>query len=542
MLFVVIQNPIIPGFHPDPSICRVHQDYYLVNSSFEFLPGIPIFHSNDLIHWKQLGHCLHRPEQMEFPKCQQNAGIFAPTIRYHQGVFYVIATNVAREGAMEPGGSGTFIITAKQPEGPWSLPCWVSQGGIDPSIFWDDDGKAYFMSTMPALREDGSEGNGIYQAQICPDTGELLTESKIISNGCGGRFAEGPHMYKKDEWYYLITAEGGTEFCHMACISRSRSVWGPFDPCPHNPILTANKEHNPEFAGLGHGDLVQAHDGSWWLVYLGHRLTEAYYHHMGRETGIAPVEWVDGWPLVYSGRTPGLEVETKLLPLKNDNHKEKKQSEDIYGNIDRRTWFDGKSLGYEWNFFRTFFDGYSMTKVPGWLSLYGNERTLNDKDTPAFIGRRIDHFEFRAETLMKWIPKAYEEAGLAIAHTPFVHYEFVVALKDGERRPLLRKRIFDMITEQWGAPLSGDLVKLQIIGDRYCLEFYICEENESSYKKVGSGAVKLLSSEVAGGCIGCYIGIYASGNGWKSENAAKYRWFDYEWLPPKPVKARYFQD
>ena len=544
-----IKNPIIPGFHPDPSICRVDKDYYLVTSSFEFLPGLPIFHSRDLIHWRQVGHCLHRPEQMEFPGCQYNGGIFAPTLRYHNGMFYLVSTNVSRDGVMKPGGSGNFVIMSKSPEGPWSEPRWIAQGGIDPSLFWDDDGTAYFISTMPSERSDGSEGNGIFQAQICPDTGELLTESKKISSGCGGRFAEGPHMYKLGDWYYLLTAEGGTEFCHMSCIARSRSIWGSFEPCPHNPILTAVREHNPDFAGLGHGDIVQAHDGTWWIVFLGHRLTEAYYHHMGRETGIAPLEWIDGWPVVNKNKAPGLhiDIQTSAGEGKTETSPDmccKNGGVDIYGNSSVRTLFDGKPLGWEWNFFRKFFDGYSMDERPGWLTLYGNKFTLDDKDTPAFIGRRIDNFEFRAEILMDYVPDKFGEAGIAIAHTPFVHYEFVLTRKDHVCRTLLRKRVFDMVTETWGAEVPETPVKLQIIGDRYTLIFNDSEiaRDNDDYTCAGTGTVKLLSSEVAGGCIGCYVGIYASTRGEDAVEKAHYRWFEYEWLPEKPVKARYFED
>ncbi|MBB5264108.1 hypothetical protein HNP82_001213 [Catenibacillus scindens] len=242
-------------------------------------------------------------------------------------------------------------------------------------------------------------------------------------------------MYKLGDWYYLLTAEGGTEFCHMSCIARSRSIWGPFEPCPHNPILTAVREHNPDFAGLGHGDIVQAHDGTWWIVFLGHRLTEAYYHHMGRETGIAPLEWIDGWPVVNKNKAPGLhiDIQTSAGEGKTETSPDmccKNGGVDIYGNSSVRTLFDGKPLGWEWNFFRKFFDGYSMDERTGWLTLYGNKFTLDDKDTPAFIGRRIDNFEFRAEILMDYVPDKFGEAGIAIAHTPFVHYEFVLTRKD----------------------------------------------------------------------------------------------------------------
>ncbi|MDR4946752.1 glycoside hydrolase family 43 protein [Neobacillus cucumis] len=524
------KNPIIPGFHPDPSICRVGEDYYIVTSSFEFLPGLPIFHSKDLINWKQIGHCLTRPEQMEFPNCMSTGGIFAPTIRYHQGTFYVVSTNVYHEGAMAPGGSGNFIVTATDPAGEWSSPIWVSQGGIDPSLFWDDDGKVYFTSTIPALNEVGNLVNAIWQAEINPDTGELLTESKIISYGCGGRFAEGPHIYKKDGYYYLLLAEGGTEFGHMETISRSKSIWGPFENCPHNPILTASQENDPTLAATGHADLVEAHDGSWWVVFLCYRLSENYYHHMGRETSIAPVQWIDGWPVIYDGKTPQVMMEAECLPQKS-----------IMDETPIRTHFAGQELGLEWNFIRTYYNGFSVTDHPGYLTLKGNAATLSDKATPAFIGRRIDNFEFRAETLIGFEPeKDGEEAGIAIAHTTGAHYEFVLTKKDGVKKALVRKTLFDMTTETYYQINSEGPAHLQIIGDRYDVIFNIMIDG--TYIEVGRGLVKLLSSEMAGGCLGTYVGMYASGNGKEMTTGAKYEWFDYERLPEKEKKPMFFSE
>lgn len=534
------QNPIIPGFHPDPSICRVGEDYYIANSSFEFLPGLPVFHSRDLLHWQQIGHCLTRPEQMQFANCCHNGGIFAPTIRYHQGTFYLVTTNVTREGALAPNGSGNFIITAHDAAGPWSDPLWVKQGGIDPSLFWDTDGKVYFTSTMPAEGADGAMINGIYQAEIDPDSGELLTESKIISYGCGGRYAEGPHIYKKDDNYYLLLAEGGTEFGHMVTISRSKSVWGPFEACPHNPILTASQEYDPSQAGIGHADLVEAHDGNWWIVFLCYRLSENYYHHMGRETAIAPMEWVEGWPVVNGGKTPQEEMETDRIPFAHTTAGQEDER-DIYGNTSFRTDFSGEDLGMAWNSFRQHFEGYSMVKNPGCLTLMGSQHTLNENATPAFIGRRIDNFEFRAETKLDFEPQEEgEESGLAIAHNPHGHYEFVIAKKNGVKKAVVRKTVFDMVVESESTELPEGPVQLQIIADRYDVIFSIGQG--SSYSEIGRGLIKMLSSEVVGGCIGTYIGMYASGNGKPMKTEAKYQWFDYEHLPKKPKRAMFFAE
>ena len=214
-------NPIIPGFYPDPSICRVGEDYYLVTSSFEYFPGVPIFHSRDLIHWRQIGHCLTTATQLPLAQAGSSKGIFAPTLRYHAGRFYMVTTNVSV--------GKHFYVSTDDPAGQWSEPIWIDQSGIDSSLFFDDDGTVYFTWTKL---------NGIYQAEIAIQTGELKHEPQLIWKGTGGRYPEAPHLYKINGSYYLMIAEGGTEYGHMETIARAESPWGSFQPCPHNPILT----------------------------------------------------------------------------------------------------------------------------------------------------------------------------------------------------------------------------------------------------------------------------------------------------------------
>ena len=245
------ENPILPGFYPDPSICRVGEDYYLVNSSFEFFPGVPLWHSRDLLHWEQLGYVLTRESQLPLVDCRTSGGIFAPTIRYHDGRFYMITTNVT--------GGGNFFVWTDDIRGEWSGPIWIDHQGIDPSLFWDADGKVYYTGT----HTDENGNNCIGQFEIDLETGAKLSETKCIWYGTGGKCPEGPHMYRIGNWYYLMIAEGGTEYGHMETIARSRSVWGPFESCPHNPILTHRNAHRVEFQALGHADLVETPEGKW---------------------------------------------------------------------------------------------------------------------------------------------------------------------------------------------------------------------------------------------------------------------------------------
>ena len=281
-------TPIIPGFHPDPSICRVGDDYYLVNSSFEFLPGVPIFHSRDLVTWELIGNVLDRDDQLALGSSEGSNGIFAPTIRHHDGRFWMITTciNRVREGHL--------IVSATDPAGPWTTPVYTTGAmGIDPDLFWDEDGTCY-------LTWAGGWGGGmpIGQVAILPETGELLGEPRGISSGTGLANPEGPHIYRRGDWYYLLLAEGGTERGHAVTIARSRSVDGPYEQNPANPILSHRSTTDP-VQNTGHADLVETADG-WAMVYLGVRPVGPTpgFHLNGRETFLAGVEWVDDWPVV----------------------------------------------------------------------------------------------------------------------------------------------------------------------------------------------------------------------------------------------------
>jgi xylan 1,4-beta-xylosidase len=258
------QNPVVPGFHPDPSVCRVGSDYYLVCSSFEYFPGLPLFHSRDLVHWTQIGHCLTRVEQLSLAGCRASGGIWAPTIRHHSAEFFVTTTNTE--------GRGNFIVRASDPAGPWSNPVWVEQAGIDPSLFFEDDGTVFYTTGY----------RGALQSTIDVDSGKLQCEPVSVWSGTGGQHAEGPHLLRRGHWYYILLAEGGTEHGHMVTMARSRSPWGPFEACARNPLLTHRSWRSP-IQMTGHADIVEAHDGSHWMVFLATR-PSGYppCYHLGR--------------------------------------------------------------------------------------------------------------------------------------------------------------------------------------------------------------------------------------------------------------------
>ena len=262
---VIATNPILKGFYPDPSICRVGKDYYIVNSSFGYFPGVPIFHSRDLAHWEQIGNILDREEQLKLED-EISRGIFAPTLRYHKGLYYMITTNVTY--------GGNFIVTAKSPEGPWSDPYYLGEeaAGIDPSLFFDDDDKCYYVGTRPNSKGVKYDGDWeIWVQELDLEKMQLVGQSMAIWNGAVRDviWPEGPHIYKKDGYYYLLHAEGGTGPEHSISVARSKELFSWFEGCKRNPIFShrnLGKDYPVIYAG--HGDLVDDEDGNWYMVML----------------------------------------------------------------------------------------------------------------------------------------------------------------------------------------------------------------------------------------------------------------------------------
>ncbi|RRN77069.1 glycoside hydrolase family 43 protein, partial [Pseudoxanthomonas sp. SGD-10] len=410
------KNPVIRGFNPDPSICRVGEDYYLVTSSFEYFPGLPIYHSKDLVNWKQIGHCLTRDSQLSLQNAPSSGGLFAPSLRYHDGLFYVICTNVSDKG--------NFYCTAKDPAGPWSDPIWVDIKSIDPDIFWDDDGKTYFVT-------QGDEGIRITEIDI--KTGKILSPEKLVWGGIGGRFPEAPHVYKKDGYYYLLLGEGGTEYAHSATIGRSRSLFGPYESCPLNPIITHSNRlgQGNVIQGVGHADFVQAHDGSWWTVFLGFRVTQryAYYHVLGRETFLAPIDWPkNGWPQVNGNGIIHIDMDVPTLPLKPV---EKEAVRDDFNN---------DKLSFAWQYLRNpVTDNYSLSERPGALRLTASPNTLNDNKQLSFLGRRQTEHHFEAASILELVSDTEEEeAGITLYQNNTHHYDFFLKRKGAKYAIQLR--------------------------------------------------------------------------------------------------------
>lgn len=420
------RNPILAGFYPDPSICRVGDDYYLVNSTFSYFPGLPIFHSRDLVHWTQLGHAVDRPTQLNFDGHGASRGLFAPALSHHGDTFYLVCTLIDQ--------GGNFLLTAKNPAGPWSDPIWLGFDGIDPALFFDPDGRAWMLNNgnPPDNKPLYSGHRAIWLQEFDPKTNKLIGPRSIIVNG-GVDLAqkpvwiEGPHLYRRGDWYYLCCAEGGTSLQHSQVILRSKAVTGPFVPWDKNPILTQRDLDGTAPHAVtctGHADLVIGPDGQWWSVFLACRPFAEKYTTTGRETFLLPVKWTDdGWPQILP---PGQRVPyTVTAPKFPVAAGVSEWSVPLSGNFTWRDDFSSAMLSPLWIMLRQPHESWwSLTATPGRLTLTPRAVTLAEKINPTFLARRVQHAKFES-TLSLDVPTAPNvSTGLALFQSETHHYYF----------------------------------------------------------------------------------------------------------------------
>ncbi len=491
------QNPILTGTYPDPSICRVGSDYYLVVSSFCYFPGVPIFHSRDLVHWRQIGHCLTRPSQLNVVGVASAHGIFAPTIRYHDGRFYMVTTLV--------GGGGNFYVHTEDPAGEWSDPIWVDVDGIDPTLFFDDDGRVYLVSTSEPPQ-------GIYLIEIDLATGKGISERNMIWTGTGGRHPEAPHIYRHNGYYYLLISEGGTSYGHCITIARSKHLWGPYESCPDNPIFSHQNHYDHPIQATGHADLVTDEAGNWWMICLAIRPTTLYFqsHHLGRETMLAPVSWnEDGWLVINNGQLLEFEMDAPLPPAH------------VWDVPAPRDDFDAPELALDWNFIRNPRPNmYSLTERVGHLRLYGNANTL-DTLHPTFVGRRQREFVSVISASLQFDPQAHgEEAGISIYQTEIHHYEVGMMHDSGVRWLFVRLRNGDVTAVvakiQWES--SQVVLMIHSTATHYRLGY---ADDKGVFHPLATAQTRYVSSEIAGSFTGVWLGMYVVG-----ATHADFDWFE----------------
>jgi len=478
------KNPIISGFHPDPSICRVGKEYYLATSSFEYFPGIPIYHSMDLVNWTHIGNAVSwdnpLPVVGKNGEVKASGGIWAPTLRFHDGRFYVTATL---------DGRGNFIVYTDDPGGAWSKPVWVPVGGIDPSLFFED-GKAYYCTNDNL----GSGEEGIALGMIDVQSGEVLQDFQVIWRGTGGKCLEAPHLYHIGDWYYIVTAEGGTFFTHRVTIGRSRKLWGPYESCPHNPILTNMTDMSWEAYGAGHADLLEDAQGNWWMVHLATRTARRTMSHLGRETFLTPFRWEAGWPVVADGGKAQLEEEGPLTAAQEERCK----------------WTDDFTEN-EWNCRWRFVGNPDMTQYERTGSgLRMTPRHARDIASCMLCVPQPD-FVFDASVELDAHPvQDGDEAGFALYHTKEFHYLYGIREKDGEQMLFLEKRAEDFRQCVFEKALCGESVAaLRVRGEKEQY-FFDMRYNDSEWVCMGTASTRFLSCEVVGRSFtGTMLGLYA---------------------------------
>ncbi|WP_259167367.1 glycoside hydrolase family 43 protein [Xanthomonas sp. 4461] len=503
------RNPILAGFYPDPSITRVGERYYLVNSTFAYFPALPVFESTDLVHWTQVGNVVERREQLNYDGLGVSRGMFAASIRHHDGRFYVVGTSV--------DSGGNFIASAERASGPWSALTWLpSIDGIDPSLFFDSDGSAYLLNNGPPEGTPLYEGHrAIWMQRFDIATNQPTGPRKVLLNG-GVDLAskpiwiEGPHLYQRDGWYYLSCAEGGTGPQHSQVVLRSRNLWGPYAPSPHNPILTQRDlpaERAHPVSNAGHADFVEAPDGQWWAVFLASRPYSGDRYNTGRETFLLPVQWRDGWPSILPAGKP-----IPYIVSAPARAKTLVDQAPLSGNFSWHDDFTAATLQREWLTLRVPKRAVADTQArAGWLTLHATTQGLEGNGTPAFLARRQQHTRFRASTALAVPTQAGVQAGLAAFQNANAWYalgvrregaalEVFVDKRDGATTTTLARTRIPATTTQLRLQISGD-------GGAYSFDYDATGAGWQSLRRDDDAG--MLSTAQAGGFVGSMIGPFA---------------------------------
>lgn len=504
-----LRNPILPGFHPDPSICRVGDDYFIANSSFEWFPGIPLFHSRDLVHWRPIGHALTRRSQLDLRGVSNSAGVWAPSLSYADGRFWLVFALVKTTGKGKPfKDTHVLLITAPSIEGPWSEPVHLNSIGFDPSLFHDDDGRKWLVNMQWDFRKDRPRFAGIVLQEYSPIEQRLvgpiypLLQKPVLT--------EGPNLYKRQGWYYLMLAEGGTGWNHGISMARSRSLTGPYELDPQTSVLTTRDDLACPLQKAGHGEIVQTPAGEWWLAHLCSRpLAPERRCPLGRETALQRVVWSeDGWlRLAQGGMTPALELPR---PAGLEPHR--------YPTAPCRDDFNTPVLDVEWQTLRTPMEEawLSLKTRPGWLRLWGREspHSLSEQSLAA---KRLTGFRMRAETRLEYSPTRFTQmAGLVCWYNTDLFYYLRVT--HDERRGRVLGVVLtddgrydevgpanDLVIEEWPA------IHLRADIDHAALQFAASSDG-STWRAVGPVLdLSKLSDDYGSGLhfTGAFVGLAA---------------------------------
>ncbi len=511
------ENPILPGFYPDPSITRAGDDYYLINSTFAYYPGIPVWKSHDLVHWKQIGNAIDRPGMLDFSGLATSRGVFAPDISYHAGLFYIVNTCV--------DCGGNFLITAKDPAGPWSDPVWFDFDGIDPSLFWDDDGtgtpdRAYLVNNGAPEGTPLYEGHrALWLQEFDPKTQKLIGPRQVVVNG-GVNIAkkpvwiEGPHIFKKGGFYYLTAAEGGTEVNHSQVVLRSDKVSGPYLPYADNPILTQRDldpaRPNP-VANTGHADLVETPDGQWFAAFLAVQPYQSDLFNTGRQTFMLPVTWKEGWPVILpKGEAVPLMADLPNLPGQVQEPHYTRYSHHFgysYGGVTPLDWLQIRTPKSD---FLTVFNDETvgLTALP--------EAIGDVQSHPAFIGLRQKHVNASFSTVINYRPLTEgDRAGILALQNDNFYIFYGLAMRDGKTVLEITRRAGPndprdgVVIATLAAPSGSVNLHAEITGGT--ARFTYGPDAKNATIAAENVDVTNLSTTKAGGFVGTIIGLYATG-------------------------------
>lgn len=503
-------NPIMAGFYPDPSVCRKGDTYYLVNSSFSFFPGVPIFTSKDLVNWTQIGHVLDRKSQLPLEGQHVSGGIFAPAISYNEKnkTFYMITTNV---------GAGNFYVKSKDPAKGWSEPIYLRKvGGIDPSFFFDKDGRGYIVNNDEPLGGHAYEGERSIMLHRFDVAGDSVVgdQIQIVRSGTHVQknpiWIEGPHMYRIGKYYYLMCAEGGTGTWHSEVIFRAKSPEGPWEENKEgNPILTQRTGLDPNRAdavsSAGHADIVSTPDGKWYAVFLACRPYEEDYYNTGRDTYLLPVTWKDGWPTILKKDTP--------IPTVNDKPNLKPAENQWTGNYSYTDTFKDSKLNQRWMLLRNPTDFYT---IGDGITIQSKDVNIAERKSPSAIFVRQQHTTFTAETQLSFTPRSEKDlAGFVLLQNEQYNFVFGETILNGKSAIVLDR------TEGTNARIASVIlsdqeqakpIQLRISGKGRYYDFqYASGNGEWQTLAKGVDAVN-LSTGRSSGFIGACIGLYATAN------------------------------
>lgn len=529
------KNPILPGGHPDPSICKVGNTFYMVNSTFEYFPGLPIHKSTDLVNWELIGYGLHRENQcnaeVNLVDVQSDGGIHAPTIRHHNGTFYIITTNVYYNEASKTTDFVNFIITAKNPEGPWSNPHVLNGApGIDPDIFFDDDGKVWYVGTHSPENPNFQGEGEIWLQEIDLQNWKLKGQRHYLWRGaCGGVWVEGPHIYKRNNRYYLMVAEGGTSFNHAVMIAVSDKITGPYIPNERNPILsTRHLSYDNWVHSTGHADLIEIEDNRWYMVALGIRGDEDRGSNMGRETHLIPVSWEEEpfewkavkyeWPVVAPKTGKVERVNPVPFPLTSQKR-----------NLSFTDNFDAETLALPWNFRRVPLPNtYALVENKGHLRLFAKPNQIKERGSASLMGFRQTESDFEYTAKMYFNPKTKtSEAGVGIFQKDNNYVTFTVVKAENGYELQLKLAVPNhepkVIKREVNAKYT-DQITFKIRSQNHNYLYYYSLDGSEFILFTKTKANLLLSK----GYTGSYLGVYASGNGKISKDYADFDWVSYK--------------